>query len=481
MPGASRPGGVVRRRLSIGAKLALRYTLATSITISVFSGIVYSEVSRRINREAAVLLETQLHDLADAYEAQSREHPRENAASWFAPQVRHTLRHSAPDLALGVELLDRNGSVIFGAGSLAGGVLPATGAALLESTEYTKARPVDLGGPSPHLVMAAPVRGGYLRMAIGTQRYADNLRHIRSVLALSLPLVFVLTGATGWMLAQGSLRPIQEIIRTARRIGAATLGETIPTTGSGDELDQLATTLNEMMQRIRAGLERMRRFTANVAHQLRTPLAGLRNQIEVTLEYERSGDEYRRVLEGMLNEGERLSEVISAMLQLARSEEGLEPERLVPNRMRPILEEVIEFFAPLAHEQGIELRAGEIADGIVMGDASWLFQLFSNLTANGIQYTPSGGRVEISAAQRDGRITVRVSDTGPGIPADQVPHVFERFTRGDGSGSGPGFGLGLAIAQEIARAHRGRIEVETEVGKGASFVVDLPTAREAQA
>jgi heavy metal sensor kinase len=473
------PRRSARGRLSIGAKLALRYTLAATITISAFAGVVYSEVARRINREATLLLETQLRDLVDAFQSQSREHSRSHVLAWFEAQVRQTLRHSAPDLAIGVELLDRDGAVLLGSGSLAGGALPASKELLADARRRLRA--ANLGGPSAHLVQTAPVEGGFLRMAIGTERYADNLRHIRSVLAFSLPLVFALTGATGWLLAKGSLRPLREINRRARRIGALSLGETLPTTGSGDELDQLATTLNEMLERIRGGVERMHRFTANVAHQLRTPVAGMQNQIEVTLEHARPGDEYRRVLEGVLLGCQRLSELIAAMLQLARSEEGLDPSRLAPHRLRPLLEDVVEFFAPLAAEQGIELRAAEIADAVVMGDASWLYQLFSNLTANGIQYTPRGGGVEVGARLRDGRVEVEVSDTGPGIAAEEVERLFERFQRGDAGGPERGFGLGLAIAREIARAHRGRIRVESAPGRGSRFVVELPTAPEPRA
>jgi signal transduction histidine kinase len=463
-------------RLSIGAKLALRYALAASFTISVFAGIVYSEVSRRINREATLLLETQARDLVDAFQSQSREHPREHVLAWFQAHIQQMLRHADPELSLGVELLDAEGGVVLAAGSLAGGRLPppAPGARL----DPLRVRAVNLGGEFAHLVAAAPVDAGVLRMAIGTHRYAENVRHFRGVFALALPIVFALTGVVGWLLAQRSLRPLQEINRSARRIGAATLDEQIPTTGTGDELDQLASTLNEMTSRIRGGVERMRRFTANAAHQLRTPVTAIRNQIEVTLEQERGAGEYQRVLEDVLRESQRMSEGITAMLQLARSEAGLDPARLAPHSIRKILEDVIEFFAPLAQEQGIELRAGTVADAQVVGDASWLVQLFSNLVANGIQYTPAGGRVEVTAQAGDRQIEVRVQDSGPGIPEEQRGRVFERFQRGPNGQTGPGFGLGLAIAQEIARSHRGGIRVESRPGAGASFVVELPIAAE---
>jgi len=466
------------RPLSIGAKLALRYAAAMAVTTTVFGWVVYEQVAQRINREAALLVEVSLRDLAEAYESQSREHPRERVLEWMEEHARIALHRSEPDLGLGIELLDAQGARVLAAGSLAGDEVPLP-RDLLEGRREASLRAVNLGGRRAHLAAAEAVPGGFVRVAIDTTRYAENVESVRRIFLFSLPIVVVMTAAAGWYLASQSLKPIAAINATARRIGGETLRETVPVTGSGDELDALATTLNEMLGRIREGVGRMQRFNANAAHQLRTPLAALRSEVDVTLERPRTSDEYRDALGDVRETADRMAEAVDAMLRLARTEVGLDPEQRRVVDLTALLEEVLEFFQPLADERGLALVRGACETRPVLGEPTWLHQLFANLVANAVQYAGPGCRVEVSASPQRGGTLVRVADDGPGIDEESRRALFERFARGRGE-SGAGFGLGLPIAREIARAHGGSIDVESEAGSGAEFRVWLPEAPAAE-
>lgn len=469
----STPGrGANRTRFSIGAKLALRYTAVLSVTLTVVALFVYAQVTQRVNRDARLLLEIQVADLADALESQRAEHDPDHVRAWFGGYARRVVENSDPSLGLGVELRDASGERLAAAGSLAAADVPIP-LAVLESREESVLRAVNIGEQLAYLSVARRVPDGILQVAMNTRRYADNIEHIRDVFLLSLPLVLVLSALAGWLLARGSLRPIARITRTARAIGAANLDESVERTGSGDELDQLAETLNEMLARIRDSVGRMRRFNANAAHELRTPLNALSSEVEVTLEQPREAHEYRQVLVDVMGRVRSLATSVDAMLRLARSEAGLDPQHTGPVQLEKVLETVYDFFAPLAEDQGVSLRLFSVPRVIVQGDASWLHQLFSNLVSNALKFTPEGGSVEMSGVVESGRVRVHVRDTGRGVPEAQLDRIFDRYERGTRDSS-PGFGLGLPIAREIARAHGGGISVESAPGQGTTFTVELP-------
>lgn len=460
-------------RLSIGAKLTLRYTVALSITVTVVAAFVYAQVARRINRDAHLLLEVQAQDLAETYREQAEERSPEELLAWMDTHLQRVVRSSDPSLRIGAALASEGGEILLSAGSLRNVEVPLP-RSLLDGERNASLRAVNLGGPFAYLSRAVRVPGGFVQMVMNTERYAENVEHIRDVFLLSLPLLILLTASAGWLLARGSLRPISQITQTARRIGGTSLAETVPITGSGDELDQLATTLNDMLGRIADSLERMRRFNANAAHELRTPLTAMSSQLEVTLEKDREAEEYRQVMAGVLERVRSLGASVDAMLRLARSEAGLDPSKLQPTELGPVVEMVREFFEPLAEEGGVALSVAKLPEAVVAGDASWLHQLFSNLVANAIKFTPSGGAVSIGGAVEDQRVRIWIRDTGPGIATEDLDRVFDRYHQLPGERSG--FGLGLPIANEISRAHGGRIEVDSAQGAGTIFTVSLPLA-----
>jgi signal transduction histidine kinase len=385
------------------------------LTVSGFSIYVYERAESRFDNDAKVLIDLQLDQLLE-YVAT---HPGD-IESWRAQTTRQVAA-ADPDLRLGIQIFDVDGREVVAAGSAQGSGL-ALPPRVARGSQSKDLREVDLNGHGyPFLALAGNGDNGTVQVLVYSRIFARSLARLRAAFLSALPVLLVLTAALGWGLTRGSLRPIAAITRSARRISTTQLDGKIPTTGSGDELDELAHTLNDMIGRIREGVERIRRFSVDAAHQLRTPLAALQSQIDVTLANPRS------------------------------------PE-----------------------ERGLEIVLTGESKCAVDGDGVWLHQLFANLIHNALQYTPEGGRVEVAAQRGEAEVAVSVRDNGRGMSnADRVV-AFARYQRGSAasSDSSSGLGLGLALAREIARAHGGSIELDSEPGRGSTFTVRLPLARE---
>ncbi len=227
---------------------------------------------------------------------------------------------------------------------------------------------------------------------------------------------------------------------------------------------------------------RRRRLTADAAHELRTPLAVIRNEAEVALRRARSGEEYGRVLENVLEETIRLSRMADELLFLCRQDAGLNPRRGEPVDLAPLLDEVVGNMRPVAQEKGVSLTLDQPVVGTVAGDTRQFRRVFYNLIDNAVKYTPAEGRVRVDCRRDDGEVVVSVSDTGGGIPEEHLPRVFDRFYRADPSrtGDGNGAGLGLSICQSVVQAVGGSISVESTVGNGTTFRVRLPAGSDGE-
>jgi heavy metal sensor kinase len=436
------------------------------VTASAFSLYVYDRAERGIDRDAKVLIKLQLAQCLEFMEA----HPGDPAG--WAVFAGRQVAAADPDLRLGIQIFEPSGrlAVLVGSAREAPLGLPQ------DEALHAEVREVDRGRDYPFLALAGRSDAGAVQVLVYSRLFERTAARIRDAFARTLPLLLVLTAGLGWALSRGSLRPIAEITRTAQRISASQLDESIPRTGSGDELDELAGTLNDMLTRVRAGVERVRRFSVDAAHQLRTPLTALQSQIDVTLAKERAPEEYRVVLGDLLVQVETLSETVNGMLRLAQSEGGLDPAHRRRIEVDPLLSEVVEFFSALAEEHGVELGLAGEAKAAIVGDPVWLHQLFANLLHNAVKYTPEGGQVEVAPVVKGDQVLVRVRDTGAGMSAEDRAIAFTRLRRGTASSAGDGMGLGLALAREIARAHGGTIEIESEPQRGSTFTVILPLA-----
>jgi len=324
---------------------------------------------------------------------------------------------------------------------------------------------------------------GWLQIVQELEPVEETLESLLRQMLFGVPVAIVLAGMGGFFLASRALRPIERIRRTAQAINASDLHQRIGYTGPADEVGRLAATFDNMLARLQNAFERERRFTGDAAHELRTPLAALKGRIGVTLSQPRQQSTYVETLQELEGQVDRLVRLSNDLLFIARLEQGQHHEPAERIDLSDFLGAILDQVRPLAEAKSISLVESIPADITIEGRIDLLIRLFLNLLDNAVKYTPANGRVAIEAQKQAQRVQIAISDTGPGIAAAHLPHLFERFYRveGDrarrwGSNGQGGAGLGLAIAHEIVRAHGGKLSVESEMGEGTSFVVQLPAS-----
>jgi len=318
---------------------------------------------------------------------------------------------------------------------------------------------------------------GPAAVAVGrsTEDIERALAGLIRTLVIAVPLTLVVAGAGGVFLANRALKPVGQIAQTAREIEENDLSRRIPVQ-SKDELGRLASTLNQMIERLEKAFKRQQQFTSDASHELRSPLAVIQAESTLALKNERPAAEYRHSLEVVSHESEHMSKMIDQLLRLARADAGKEQLSFEKVRLSDLVADVSADAEILCRDKGLEFRLDGTDDLSVEGDRARLREMLFNLLYNAIRYTPSGGTITLAIRESDAKAVMAVTDTGIGIPAEDIPHIFERFYRVDKARSRAegGAGLGLAICKYIAELHRGTIDVESEVGKGSTFSVWLP-------
>ncbi len=324
--------------------------------------------------------------------------------------------------------------------------------------------PVGRSGRQQALIQAALEISQERRLA------ADYRRHLVGVVALGM----VVAAVGGAWVARRGLGPLAAIARTAQRITAARLGERIGPTGWPREIAVLAAAFDAMLQRLDESFTKLSQFSADLAHELRTPIHNLRGETEVALRRARSPEEYRAVLESNLEEYERLSRMIDSLLFLARAESAERQIQKHPLDGRRELEAVREFYDAVAAERQVHLTCE--GSGGLLADSGLVRRALSNLFANALRHTPRGGRITAVLDHTDHTTRVTVRDTGAGIAREHLPRVFERFYRADPAraDSAHGTGLGLAIVRSIMDLHGGKVRIESEPGKGTAVTLSFP-------
>jgi heavy metal sensor kinase len=283
-----------------------------------------------------------------------------------------------------------------------------------------------------------------------------------------------IAGLAGFFVTRQALRPVAASIRSAQQLNPNDLSARLPRTGSGDEIDLLAATINELLERLARNHEQMIRFTADASHELRGPLAAMRAGIEVALQKPRMAGDYRESLETLGEQVQRLTDLVNKLLLLARADAGQEALDREQVDLAELMDEAVESYRPLADEKHILLTwPGSSPVGFI-GDRSRLSQLVMNLLDNAVKYTQPGGQVQLALSADRSKATLEVADSGIGISPTRLPHIFERFYQVDESRSERGGGLGLSICDWVATAHGGAIQVESQPGKGTRFRVSLP-------
>lgn len=286
------------------------------------------------------------------------------------------------------------------------------------------------------------------------------------------PAALLVSLAGGFWLVSRALRPIDRMARTAREIEATDLSRRIDVEGD-DELGRLAATLNDAFARLQDAFDRQTRFTADASHELRTPLAVIAGNIELALKRPRSADEYRDAIADIAEAAERMRSIVEGLLTLARADAKAVQLRRERVSLTTLADEVMRLHRPLAAERGVTVTVESDGDVAATGDPERLRELVSNLVSNAIRYNRDGGSVSVRLSRDGATARLAVDDTGIGIPAEDLPHVFERFYRADKSRTRGGTGLGLAIVKWIVDAHAGTVSVESVPGR-TRFAITLP-------
>jgi heavy metal sensor kinase len=305
----------------------------------------------------------------------------------------------------------------------------------------------------------------------------ESVRRLRLLLIVAVPVAVALAGAGGWVLARKALLPVGRMTSKAGVISADRLQERLAVPRSRDELGRLAATLNGMLDRIERGVQEQQRLVADASHELRTPLAVMRSEIDVWLRAPALPTQAREALESVGEEVERMSRILDNLLTLARIDEGRLDLLCAPQRLDGLVGDAVDKLRPIAQAKGITLEVGG-QDAEVVADGPRFELVITNLVDNAIKYTGPGGKVRVLMWRDRHEAGVTVSDTGPGIREEALPHLFDRFYRADAARSraAGGSGLGLAICREIVTAHGGRLWAASELGSGSSFSLAMPLA-----
>jgi two-component system heavy metal sensor histidine kinase CusS len=307
-----------------------------------------------------------------------------------------------------------------------------------------------------------------------TPENALMARFRRNVALAALPML-VVSLVVGYSLARRGLRPMKEIIASARAISPTFLAGRVPAHGLPAELQELADTLNGSLDRMHEAFTRLDQFSADVAHELRTPVHNLKGGIEVALSQDRTPDEYRNALTSSLNEADRLGRLVDRLLFLAQAEDPRREVRRETCDLVLELEEIKEFFSPAATEAGVSLEVAEPRNLSVSVDRSLFQRAVSNLVSNALAHTSAGGIVRVTASGDENGLCVIVTDTGIGIHPDDLPQLFDRYYRSKSArDSGRGVGLGLAIVRRIVELHGGKVDVQSERNVGTAVRMIFP-------
>lgn len=461
---------------SIGAKLTLWYTSLLTVTFLLLGGIAYGLMSYSLARD----MDSALNGVAEVMARKTRS----EGATIFPSEVDDAFRrffgYSPFDHYL--DIFDPRGKRDPLRSPLPSKGMSLSPKALKNASQgLPTLETIRTDAPYPVRVFTKPVVAAgritnLVQVGMSLENIINTRRRFLVILAAMLPFSLLLAGGGGWLLARRALRPVDLMTRTAQQIGGEHLNERLQETGNDDELDRLAKTLNDMLGRLDTAFHQMRQFSADASHELKTPLTILKGEMEVALRMPRSTQEYQHVLKSSLEEIDRINDLVEGLLLLARVDAGVLNLNLQPVTLKALVQETCEQMKAVAESHAVTLSLGPLEPAVVQGDKEHLRRLILNLIDNGIKYTPQDGSVSLSLHTQGEWALLRVADSGVGISAAELGHIFSRFYRSTETRDRDqrGVGLGLSIVRSIAHAHGGRIEVDSLPGKGSTFSVLLP-------
>lgn len=466
---------------SIRVRLTLWYAILLGLPLVAFASISYYAFGR-------ALVSGTDRFIGEALGAFTRELGAERRAGLGAADAMRSTVHEVRFRELHIFITDSTGQVVARGDSALVGTSPVPDESRVRSavsgplTETVTIRVP--GADGEQLVRAQPlVLDGHNYTLTGRYplREAERMMSVvRRMFLVAIPLLIIGAAISGYFLAGRSLSPVSSMAEHAAEISASNLHERLPVTG-GDELVRLARVINDLLDRLETSFEQQRRFMADASHELRTPTAIVRTEADVTLARpSRTSEEYRASIGIMQDAARRLTRIVDDLFLLARADAG----HLVVQQSPVYLEDVVDGAARsirhLADARNVRVELGHLVEAPMRGDADLLGRIVLNLLDNAIKHAPAGGTVAISMARQNGTVDVSVVDSGPGIPAEAVDRLFERFFRVEASrtrhedGDTGGAGLGLAIARRISEAHGGRLDLVSSRPGHTEFRLTLP-------
>src|ERR1700693_1684531 len=457
------------KSLPIRVRLTAWYSLILALSIGVSGSIAYFAMSHSIKAAIDAGLRHRLDGIR-------------TIIARTAPQGRDAIADELNEYDEGqggrglVSVTDENGGVLYASAGMAALNTPD------ERVREAKPFYANLHGDEFRVLRERINVAGKtydIEIAIYTEDFERATDRFQKVLYSIAPAFLLLAALGGYWISRRALAPVEKIIGDARRIGVTSFSERLTVSRTGDELESLAETLNEMLARLDASYQRVIQFTADASHELRTPISVMRTNAEITLRKPRTESEYREALSGILVEAETLSRLVEQLLDLARADSGAAALAAVRVNLSEALAKAYRQARVLAESKQLKITAKiPIEPMWVQGDAAALERLFLIFLENAVKYTPSGGTVDVRLSSLERTAIAEIRDTGIGIAAKDISHIFERFYQADPSRSrdNGGRGLGLAIGRWIAQSHGGDITVESELAKGSSFQIRLPLA-----
>jgi len=449
------------RPLSIRWRLTLWYTGILFVGLALFGTGTWFAVRQRLMAGLDERLDQRIEGLRTVLITEAGASDR--------AQVEEELTEYAQEIPEGnlMDLRSGNGDVLLTSAVPRASEVNTPGSERLSVTRW-------IGG-KPYRVLASSfeVKGATYRASVAgsLEEVLGVLRELRNLMLLLTPLVLLSAACGGYWISRSALDPVDEITTLARSISIQNLSRRLAVPQTGDELQRMSETWNDVLERLEAAVEHIRQFTADASHELRTPIALIRTTAELALRRPRPLDDYRQALLQIQREAEHMTELAESLLVLARSDARSQSVDLAPVDLNQIVNDVSRRTEPAARDKGVHLTSDTLPAGaIVQADAFALRRLLTALVDNALKHTSPGDSVTISTSFADGGILLSVRDTGEGIPPADLPYIFERFFRVDTARArDTGAGLGLAIAQAIATAHGTKIDVESVLGSGSQF------------
>jgi two-component system, OmpR family, sensor kinase len=376
------------------------------------------------------------------------------------------------------QVLSADGRVLESSPGLTPGpIVPAGGVRRLAGARFLDLEVRTVEESIPARVLVVPTSGDRI-VAVGTSvdDQQEALARLLVLLAIGGPVAVALACAVGWVVAGGALRPVERLRIEAEAISGSEPGRRLPVPATGDELARLGESLNRMLGRLEDAVERERRFVGDASHELRTPLANLKAELDLALRRARTQEEQLAALRSASEETQRLAALAEDLLVLARADGGRLPVRREDLDLGGLVEDTVDSFAGRASERGISLEARVQDPARARVDGARIRQAVGNLVDNSLRHTPTGGRVTVELARRDGAVAIEVADTGDGFPPSFLPRAFEFFSRADDARarSEGGTGLGLAIVRAVAEAHGGSVQAVNRPEGGAVVTLRIP-------